>query len=1029
MTDGWMNGCCSDKIESEDDRSRAAAFNGYLLRKVPEINVDVIERLLFFLHKINQRESENGMDSQLLGELFGHVFVRPSSWKNEEEQRKLIVEMFKVMLALPKVLLMDPTLRAVLTIQNNWRSTLARRQMKLERGAAARVATLAWLKIRFMVKLDDMRQKRAKEALDALEREKATREIQRMMKGYVTRKYYQKRLVTGKMIPVKPQIIQAQALARGFLVRKRMERGEYSMEHLEVVNAATRIQAVFRGKKGRDQYEQAKYDHAARVIATRLPAMREGFRARKKVAEMREHEELVQKVTVLQAHARGKFAKKRVRMIKKGKEVREQRNAAVLIQRRFRSHAEVKKREYDEKLAKLKAKYESQNMLLILCDNCEDDMAVYYDMADHANYCSVCNAILHLSPEKKDNPRFRLQDRVVTSYVSATDYPNGSSSNSVRESHTKLDFANMGLNVLPTGVTMFMYLEELDVSGNDLTYLHGDIGDLSSLRQLRVGNNQLKSLPVEIKRLSALELLDASNNEIEEIPREIQGCHRLRTLDLSNNALSELPEEIGELRLLQFLSVHENELETIPINVRQMRNLKTADFSYNLLTNLSLGICRLKMLESLDVSHNKLTSLGNKNIRFMASLQSVDASYNQLTSLPEEMSELHDLTMLNVSYNQLTELPVCLVKLGKLVDLRVNNNEISFVPSEYSELVSQLSRFEFANNSIVLPSGLHHSTASKKLQFVLKNVPNPNAPNTHDAAEEQRRVSAASEKQAKQAAQAHAKQEEDKQASKQKAVEEQTTTEEEKEINPFSMFTSVFSDDKKETPEAEEEEDEQDEEDDEDEEEDEEVAEPKTTAEGSSSDKENETAKEDDQAETKSKQAEGEAREPERKQSKTDALLNFFGVWQDDEEQGEKKTTEDEVVKDQEQVEEEIVQQKKEEPVVEQKQPAVKPVPVQASPKAERRSSNERIVRTNGSVAMQRRAHANASRVNNNNSNNSGSSSNTGGRRVIRRVASGQRVVSAQPRPAGATTTTSSAGVARRTATRRAVAPGTARRG
>ena len=75
------------------------------------------------------------------------------------------------------------------------------------------------------------------------------------------------------------------------------------------------------------------------------------------------------------------------------------------------------------------------------------------------------------------------------------------------------------------------------MSGNKLTELPAEIGDLRELRELWVSYNQLVGLPTSIQRLTKLE-----------------------ELYLDENKLTELPAEIGDLRELRVLSVHHNPL-------------------------------------------------------------------------------------------------------------------------------------------------------------------------------------------------------------------------------------------------------------------------------------------------------------------------------------------------------------------------------------------------------------------------------------------------------------------------------------
>ena len=75
------------------------------------------------------------------------------------------------------------------------------------------------------------------------------------------------------------------------------------------------------------------------------------------------------------------------------------------------------------------------------------------------------------------------------------------------------------------------------LSGNRLTSLPAEIGQLASLRQLVLGGNQLTSLPAEIWQLTSLEELSLSGNQLTSVPAEIgqltslSGCSSTQSAD------------------------------------------------------------------------------------------------------------------------------------------------------------------------------------------------------------------------------------------------------------------------------------------------------------------------------------------------------------------------------------------------------------------------------------------------------------------------------------------------------------------
>ena len=108
--------------------------------------------------------------------------------------------------------------------------------------------------------------------------------------------------------------------------------------------------------------------------------------------------------------------------------------------------------------------------------------------------------------------------------------------------------------------TTVSYGKSLDLSGQNLEKVSGDVFKKTDLESLDLSNNNLTgAIPAEIRFLKNLRVLDLSNNNMTGLPAELGQLDKLEMLDVSNNMLTGLPLELGNLAQLKTLNLSGND--------------------------------------------------------------------------------------------------------------------------------------------------------------------------------------------------------------------------------------------------------------------------------------------------------------------------------------------------------------------------------------------------------------------------------------------------------------------------------------
>lgn len=114
----------------------------------------------------------------------------------------------------------------------------------------------------------------------------------------------------------------------------------------------------------------------------------------------------------------------------------------------------------------------------------------------------------------------------------------------------------------------------LDLSGNPITELPPEIGQMTNLQDLYLKETSLQTLPPEIGQLSNLRTLNLQDSRLTSVPPEVGQLYHLEYLDLQGNKLRALPLEISRLPNLHTLNVQRTLIQRLPPEFEQNPRLK-----------------------------------------------------------------------------------------------------------------------------------------------------------------------------------------------------------------------------------------------------------------------------------------------------------------------------------------------------------------------------------------------------------------------------------------------------------------------
>ena len=203
------------------------------------------------------------------------------------------------------------------------------------------------------------------------------------------------------------------------------------------------------------------------------------------------------------------------------------------------------------------------------------------------------------------------------------------------------------------------FIETFIASENDFAVLPKSIAQATHLKVLNVANNRIgdiSAVPFE-----SVEFLDLHGNNIKELGGEIWEAKALVTLNVSSNLLTTFPPPPNSVILPPLAAC----LQNLYLGENRLRD--------DILDSISL-LCELRVL---NLAMNELLDV-SECFRNLTKLQMLFLSSNAISSLPEDIAHLRSLTHLFINGNRLQTLPGDLAKCLQLQVFDASSNKLNF---------------------------------------------------------------------------------------------------------------------------------------------------------------------------------------------------------------------------------------------------------------------------------------------------------------------------------------------------------------
>ncbi|KAH8269530.1 hypothetical protein KR018_005830 [Drosophila ironensis] len=120
-------------------------------------------------------------------------------------------------------------------------------------------------------------------------------------------------------------------------------------------------------------------------------------------------------------------------------------------------------------------------------------------------------------------------------------------------------------------------LTELDLTKNQITFVHSHISQFSKMTVLNLSCNLLCELPMEMAALQQLRQLDISHNRFNHMPRCVYELENLESLVAHDNHIKDIDASdlgLGGMKELHSLDLNNNDIQLVPPILGNLENIK-----------------------------------------------------------------------------------------------------------------------------------------------------------------------------------------------------------------------------------------------------------------------------------------------------------------------------------------------------------------------------------------------------------------------------------------------------------------------